>query len=327
MAPLAGKRVLITGGLGFIGSNLAERLVRDGARVAVCDAMIEGYGGNFANVASFRSDLEVHLTDVRDEAGMARLVEDRDVIFHLAAQVSHVLSLSNPYPDIDINIKGTAVLLEACRRHNPGALVVRSGTRGQYGPAVRLPVSEETPADPRGIYEISQLSAEMICRTYTRIHGVRTVPLRLTNVYGPRAQMRHSHFGVVNWFVRLALEGRPIPVFGTGRILRDFLYVDDCVEALAAVAAQPAAVGEVVNVGNDRASTFLEVAEILRDIVPGTEIVFTDFSPERKAQEPGDFVSDITKIRRLTGWEPRVALPEGLARTVRYYRERRAEYF
>jgi UDP-glucose 4-epimerase len=327
MAPLAGKRVLITGGLGFIGSNLAERLVRDGARVAVCDAMIEGYGGNFANVASFRSDLEVHLTDVRDEAGMARLVEDRDVIFHLAAQVSHVLSLSNPYPDIDINIKGTAVLLEACRRHNPGALVVRSGTRGQYGPAVRLPVSEETAADPRGIYEISQLSAEMICRTYTRIHGVRTVPLRLTNVYGPRAQMRHSHFGVVNWFVRLALEGRPIPVFGTGRILRDFLYVDDCVEALAAVAAQPAAVGEVVNVGNDRASTFLEVAEILRDIVPGTEIVFTDFSPERKAQEPGDFVSDITKIRRLTGWEPRVALHEGLARTVRYYRERRAEYF
>ena len=327
MGPLAGKRVLITGGLGFIGSNLAERLVRDGARVAVCDAMIEGYGGNFANVAPFRSALEVHLSDVRDEAEMARLVEGRDVIFHLAAQVSHVLSLSNPYPDIDINIKGTAALLEACRKRNPGALVVRSGTRGQYGPAVRLPVSEETAADPRGIYEISQLSAEMICRTYTRIHGVRTVPLRLTNVYGPRAQMRHSHFGVVNWFVRLALEGRPIPVFGTGRILRDFLYVDDCVEALVAVAAVPAAVGEVVNVGNDRASTFLEVAETLREIVPGTEIEFTDFSPERKAQEPGDFVSDITKIRRLTGWEPRVALREGLERTVDFYRGRRAEYF
>ena len=327
MGPLAGKRVLITGGLGFIGSNLAERLVRDGARVAVCDAMIEGYGGNFANVAPFRSDLEVHLSDVRDEAEMARLVEGRDVIFHLAAQVSHVLSLSNPYPDIDINIKGTAALLEACRKRNPNALVVRSGTRGQYGPAVRLPVSEETAADPRGIYEISQLSAEMICRTYTRIHGVRTVPLRLTNVYGPRAQMRHSHFGVVNWFVRLALEGRPIPVFGTGRILRDFLYVDDCVEALVAVAAEPGVVGEVVNVGNDRASTFLEVAETLREIVPGTEIEFTDFSPERKAQEPGDFVSDITKIRRLTGWEPRIGLREGLERTVDFYRSHRAEYF
>jgi len=327
MGSLAGKRVLITGGLGFIGSNLAQRLVRDGARVAVCDAMIEGYGGNFANVAEIRSDLEVHLSDVRDEAEMARLVEGRDVVFHLAAQVSHVLSLSNPYPDIDINIKGTAALLEACRKKNPEALVVRSGTRGQYGPAVRLPVSEETPDDPRGIYEISQLSAEMICRTYTRIHGVRTIPLRLTNVYGPRAQMKHSHFGVVNWFVRLALEGRPIPVFGTGRILRDFLYVDDCVEALVAVAAAPSAVGEVVNVGNDRASTFLEVAETLRDIVPGAGIVFTDFTPERKAQEPGDFVSDIAKIRRLTGWEPRVPLREGLERTVEFYRTRHDEYF
>ncbi len=327
MASLAGKNVLVTGGLGFIGSNLAQRLVREGARVVVCDAMIEGYGGNLANVAEIRSEIDVQRSDVRDEAEMARLVEGQDVIFHLAAQVSHVLSLSNPYPDIDINIKGTAAVLEACRKRNPGAIVVRSGTRGQYGPAVRLPVSEETAADPRGIYEISQLSAEMICRTYTRIHGVRTVPLRLTNVYGPRAQMRHSHFGVVNWFVRLALEGKPIPVFGTGKILRDFLYVDDCVEALLAVAVEPGAVGEIVNVGNDRASTFLEVAETLREILPDTEIVFTEFSPERKAQEPGDFVSDITKIRRLTGWQPRVGLREGLEHTVDFYRHRKVEYF
>jgi UDP-glucose 4-epimerase len=167
----------------------------------------------------------------------------------------------------------------------------------------------------------------MICRTYTRIHGIRTVPLRLTNVYGPRAQMRHSQFGVVNWFVRLALEGRPIPIFGTGRILRDFLYVDDCVEALVAAAASPAAVGEILNVGHDRPSTFLEVAELLREIVPGTRIEFTEFTPERKAQEPGDFVSDITKIRRLLGWEPKTDLRAGLARTVEFYRERRADYF
>jgi UDP-glucose 4-epimerase len=238
-----------------------------------------------------------------------------------------VLSLANPYPDIDINIKGTAVVLEACRKHNPDAIVVRSGTRGQYGPAVRLPVSEEAPADPRGIYEISQLSAEMICRTYTRIHRLRTLPLRLTNVYGPRGQMKHPHFGVVNWFVRLALEGKPIPIFGTGRILRDFLYVDDCVDALLAAVGEPATVGEILNVGNDRASSFLDVAETLRELVPGTEIAFTDFTPERRAQEPGDFVSDIEKIRRLTGWSPRVDLRDGLTRTVAFYRERRADYF
>ena len=327
MPSFAGRRILITGGLGFIGSSLAIRLVRNGARVAICDAMLDGYGANPANVREIRDDLEIHHADVRDAGAMEKLVEGRDVVFHLAAQVSHVLSLSNPYPDIDINVKGTAVVLEACRRRNPEALVVRSGTRGQYGPAVKLPVSEETPSDPKGIYEITQLSAEMICRTYTRIHGVRTVPLRLTNVYGPRAQMRHSHFGVVNWFVRLALEGRPIPIFGTGRIVRDFLYVDDCVEALVATASEPATVGEIVNVGNDRPSTFLEVAEILREIVPGASVEFTDFTPERKAQEPGDFVSDISKIRRLTGWSPTVELRDGLERTVAFYRERRDEYF
>jgi UDP-glucose 4-epimerase len=324
---LRGANVLITGGLGFIGSNLAARLLADGASVTLCDAMIEGYGGNAANIAEIRGRVAVDTSDVRDAAAMERLVAGRDVVFHLAAQVSHVMSLSNPYPDIDINIKGTAVVLEACRKTNPKAVVVRSGTRGQYGPAVKLPVSEDTPSDPRGIYEISQLSSEMICRTYTRIHGIRTVPLRLTNVYGPRAQMRHSQFGVVNWFVRLALEGRPIPIFGTGRILRDFLYVDDCVAALVAAAASPAAVGEILNVGHDRPSTFLEVAEVLREIVPDTRIEFTEFSPERKAQEPGDFVSDITKIRRLLGWEPKTSLREGLARTVDFYRERRAEYF
>ena len=167
----------------------------------------------------------------------------------------------------------------------------------------------------------------MICRTYTRIHGIRTVPLRLTNVYGPRAQMRHSQFGVVNWFVRLALEGQPIPIFGSGKILRDFLYVEDCVDALLLAAQEPRAVGEVLNVGHDRPSTFLEVATVLAELLPGTRLEFTDFSPERRAQEPGDFVSDISKIRALLEWEPRVPLREGLEKTVAFYRERRAEYF
>jgi UDP-glucose 4-epimerase len=323
----SGKKVLITGGLGFIGSNLAIRLVRDGAKVCLCDAMLEGYGGNEANIREIRDDVEVRFADVRDESAMAPLVAGQDVLFHLAAQVSHVMSLSNPYPDIDINIKGTAAVLEACRKHNPGTVFIRSGTRGQYGPAIRLPVSEDTPSDPRGLYEISQLSAEMICRAYHRIHNICIVPLRLTNVYGPRAQMKHSQFGVVNWFVRLALEGRPIPVFGSGRIVRDFLYVDDCVDALRRAAEEPRAAGEILNVGHDKPSTFLEVAEILRGLVPGASIEFSDFTPERKAQEPGDFLSDITKIRELLGWQPRIGLREGLERTVAFYRENRADYF
>ena len=321
------KKILVTGGLGFIGSNLAIRLVQEGARVTLCDAMIEGYGGNRANIREVASRVDVAICDVRDESAMAELVAGQEVVFHLAAQVSHVMSLSNPYPDIDINIKGTAALLEACRKKNPGAVVVRSGTRGQYGPKVRLPVSEEAASDPRGLYEISQLSAEMICRTYTRIHGIRTVPLRLTNVYGPRAQMKHSQFGVVNWFVRLALSGEPIPVFGTGKILRDFLYVDDCVDALLKAGGEPAAIGEIINIGSDQASTFAEVAETLVEIVPGAEWRYTDFTPERRAQEPGDFVSDISKARRLLSWEPSVSLRTGLERTVAFYRERRGDYF
>jgi len=323
----SGKSVLITGGLGFLGSNLAIRLVREGARVCLCDAMLEGYGGNLANISEVRADVDVQFSDVRDENVMGQLAAGREVVFHLAAQVSHVMSLSNPYPDIDINIKGTAALLEACRKRNPGAVIVRSGTRGQYGPAVKLPVTEDAPSDPRGLYEISHLSAEMICRAYHRIHNMRIVPLRLTNVYGPRSQMKHSQFGVVNWFVRLALEGRPIPIFGSGQIVRDFLYVDDCVEALLLAAEAPAAAGQILNVGHDRPSTFLEVARLLEELVPGTTIEFTDFTPERKAQEPGDFLSDISRIRRLLAWEPRVGMREGLARTVDFYRQRRADYF
>ena len=321
------KKILVTGGLGFIGSNLAIRLVGEGARVTLCDAMIEGYGGNRANIREVAPQVAVAICDVRDESAMAELVAGQDVVFHLAAQVSHVMSLSNPYPDIDINIKGTAALLEACRKKNPGAVVVRSGTRGQYGPAVHLPVSEEAASDPRGLYEISQLSAEMICRTYTRIHGIRTVPLRLTNVYGPRGQMKHSQFGVVNWFVRLALSGEPIPIFGTGEILRDFLYVDDCVDALLKAGGEPAAIGEIINIGSDQASTFREVAETLAEILPGTEWRYTDFTPERRAQEPGDFVSDISKARRVLSWEPSISLRTGLERTVAFYRERRGDYF
>ena len=279
MGALADKRILITGGLGFIGSNLAIRLVVK-ERVSICDSMIEGYGGNFANIREIRHDVEVHLSDVRDENAMGHLVADREVVFHLAAQVSHVMSLSDPYPDIDINIKGTAAVLEACRKRTPGAPSSFVRARGVNTDRLRTSGARGRSLRPPGpLRNLPALRGEMICRAYTRIHKVRTVPLRLTNVYGPRAQMKHSHFGVVNWFVRLALEGRPIPIFGSGKILRDFLYVDDCVEALLRAAEEPRAAGEILNVGHDRASTFLEVAEILRELVPGTRLEFTDFTP------------------------------------------------
>src|SRR4051794_5392615 len=230
--PFRGRRALITGGLGFIGSNLAIRLADLGARVTLVDAMIPEYGGNLFNIEPVRDRVVVNFGDVCDRLAMNWLVKGQDYVFHLAGQVSHVMSMTDPFPDIEFNIKGTAVVMEAIRHHNPRAKVVFTGTRGQYGPAVRLPVDESAPTNPKAIYEISNLTAEKIIQVYHHTHGIRAVLLRLTNVYGPRAQMRHSQYGVVNWFVRQALDGVPMKVFGDGKILRDFLFVDDCVDAL-----------------------------------------------------------------------------------------------
>jgi UDP-glucose 4-epimerase len=325
-ASFAGARALVTGGAGFIGSNLAIALVARGADVTVVDAMIPGYGGNDFNLEPVRGKVAVHHGDIRDARTMNERVQGQDFVFHLAGQVDHVLSLTDPFPDIDMNVKGTAVVMEALKHHNPKARVVYTGTRGQYGPAVSLPVAEDAPTNPRGIYEISNLTAEKIIEVYDRVHGIPSVLLRLTNVYGPRAQMKHSRYGVVNWFVRLAVDGETMKVFGDGSIQRDFLYVDDCVEAILAAAASDAARTEILNVGVDVPTTFRELAETLTTMT-GARWEFAPFSAERKAQEPGDFYSDVSKIRRLLGWAPRTPLREGLEKTIAFYRVNKAHYW
>jgi len=326
-ARFRGKRALVTGGAGFIGSTLAIRLVEEGAEVTIADAMLPEYGGSLFNLEPVRSRVRINFCDVRDEHLMALMIEGMDYVFHLAAQVSHVKSLSDPYPDIDINIKGTVALMEAVRKVNPRAVVVRSGTRGEYGAAAKLPVSEEAPTHPRGLYEISLLTSEKILLMYHEVHGIPVVHLRVTNTYGPRAQMKSPHYGVANWLIRLALDGRPITIMGDGLYQRDFLHVDDCVEALLRTAVTPACHGQVLNVGRDDPSTFLELAQTICRVVEGATIVHTEFSPERKAQEPGHFYSDITKIHRLTGWRPATPLLEGVRATVEYYRRHRARYW
>jgi UDP-glucose 4-epimerase len=325
-APFSGMRALVTGGAGFIGSTLAIALVENGAEVTVADAMIAGYGGNTFNLEPVRGRISFQVSDIRDARAMNDLVKHQDIVFHLAGQVDHVLSLTDPFPDIDMNIKGTAVLMEAIKHHAPGARVVYTGTRGQYGPAVSLPVAEDAPTNPRGIYEISNLTAEKIIEVYDRVHGIPSSLLRLTNVYGPRAQMRHSRYGVVNWFVRLAVDGQTMKVFGDGAIKRDFLHVDDCVEAILLAATSDVARGEILNVGVDVPTTFRELAETLSALT-GAPWEFAPFSAERMAQEPGDFYSDISKIRRLLGWEPRTSLRDGLEKTIAFYRVNKAHYW
>jgi UDP-glucose 4-epimerase len=321
------RNVLITGGLGFIGSNLAISLVELGANVTIVDGMIQGYGGNLYNVNPIKEKICVNYCDICDVCAMNHIVRDQDYIFHLAGQVSHILSLSDPFPDIEFNIKGTTILMEACKKFNPSTKIIYTGTRGQYGPATTLPVNEDAPTNPRGIYEISNLTAEKIIKIYNDIHQVKSVLLRLTNIYGPRAQMKHSQYGVVNWFIRLALDNSVIPVFGDGRILRDFLYIDDCVEGLLMCAVNDSAIGEIFNLGVDKPNNFVELADKIVTIAGTGRWEFSPFSAERKAQEPGDFYSDISKITKTVGWEPKTSLEDGLKITIDYYRCNKSRYW
>ncbi len=320
-------KVLITGGLGFIGSNLAIKLLEAGAKVTLLDAMIPGHGGNSFNIDPIKNDVIVNFSDIRDESSLNYIVRDKDYIFHLAGQNDHVLSLTNPFPDIDINVKGSAVLLEACRRFNREAKVIYTGTRGEYGPAVQLPVKEDAPLNPKGIYELSSLTAQKLFKIYHDNHGIKTITLRLTNIYGERAQMQHHRFGVANWFIRLAIDGGTIKVFGDGSLLRDFLYVQDTVDAILKAALCGEAYGEVFNIGVDRPSSFLELGKTIIDVAGSGSWEFAPFTPERAAQEPGNFYSDISKARSVIRWEPRTELREGIARTVAYYRKYKSYYW
>lgn len=321
------KNVLITGGMGFIGSNLAIRLANLGAKVTVLDSMIADYGGNEFNVEPVKDRIKINFCDIRDESAVNYLVRGQHYIYHLAGQVCHVMSLSNPFPDIEINITGTAILMEACRKFNPEAVVVNTGTRGQYGESVSLPVNEEAPTNPKGIYEISNLTAEKIMKVYNDVHKVRSVLLRLSNIYGPRSQMRHSRFGVCNWFIRLAMDNETIQVFGDGRILRDFVYVDDCVEAIIASSLTPEACGEIFNVGSDVPVSFLDAVKQIIEVAQQGSWQFAEFSPERKAQEPGDFYSNIDKITRVVGWRPKTDFKTGVAQTIDFYRAHKHHYW
>jgi len=321
MYSLKKKRILITGGLGFIGSNLAIALVKKGAEVTILDNLTPNQGGNLFNIEPVKDKVDIHVSDIRDRLAVEQLVKEKEYIFHLARQTDHILSLTDPFPDIDINVRGTAILLEACKKYNPRVRLIYTGTRGQYGKAVKLPVSEDAPTNPRGIYEITNLTAEKMIQVYHDVHGIQSVMLRLTNIYGPRSQMKHNHYGVVNWFIRLALDNETIPVYGDGKLKRDFLSIDDAVRAIILCAQTKACFGEIINVGNDKPDTFLTLVKSIIRIAGKGRFIFTPFSPERASQEPGDFASDITKIKRLTGWKPNVSLAKGLAETIAYYKK------
>jgi UDP-glucose 4-epimerase len=322
-----GRKVMVTGGLGFIGSNLSARLVERGAKVTVVDNMIPRLGGNLFNVKEIADRIHLNFSDVRDGHSMDYLVKDHEYIFHLAGQVNHVDSIRNPIQDLDINCRGTLVLLESCRKYNRDVKIIFAGTRGEYGSSVRLPVGEDHPTNPKGIYAVTNLTAEKMVLVYQDVHKISGSCLRITNTYGPRHQMAHDEYGVLNWFVRKAIDDEVIPVFGDGRILRDFLYVDDLVDCFLQVALCEAAYGEVFNVGTGVPISFIDLAKKIVQVAGQGTVTFAEFTQERKEVEPGDYYTDISKIRRTVGWEPGTGLDEGLRKTIDFYRRHKKEYW
>ncbi len=322
-----GKRVLVTGGLGFIGSNLAYRLVELGADVILVDSLIPTYGGNLFNVRGLEGRLRINIADVRDEHSMDYLVRGQDVIFSLAGQVSHLDSMKDPYTDLEINCRSQLSLLEACRKHNPGVKVVFASTRQIYGRPRYLPVDEAHPLDPTDINGANKMAGEWYHIVYYRAYGLATTCLRLTNTYGPRMRVRDARQTFLGWWLRLLIEGKPLRIYGDGQQLRDFNYVDDAVEALLLVAASHRANGEVFNLGGDEPISLLDLARLLIELEGHGEYEIVPFPEEQRVIDIGDYYADYTKLHLALGWCPTVSLRDGLTRTLAYYHEYHPHYW
>lgn len=321
----SGKRVLITGGLGFIGSNLTRRLVALGAKVTVLDSLIPEYGGNPRNLAGLERKVSVHLSDVRDRHSLPAFVRGQDYLFNLAGQTSHMDSMTDPETDLEINCRAQLSLLETCRRHNPGIRIVFASTRQIYGRPDYLPVDEKHPLRPVDVNGINKLAGEEYHVLYSEVHGIRSTVLRLTNTIGPRMRIKDARQTFVGVWIRRLVEAQPFEVWG-GEQCRDFTYVDDAVEALLLAAAHPVAEGQVYNLGGPPPVSLRQLAQLLVEVNGAGEFVVKRFPADRKKIDIGDFYADHGLITAQLGWRPRTALRTALRRTLAYYRKELSHY-
>jgi UDP-glucose 4-epimerase len=322
-----GRRALVTGGLGFIGSHLARELVSAGAKVVLVDSLIPEYGGSLRNIAGLEDHVHVNISDVRDEHSLRALVKGHDLLFNLAGQTSHLDSMLNPYPDLDINCRAQLSILEACRHHNPSIRIVFASTRQIYGRPQRLPVDENHPIDPIDVNGINKTAGEWYHLVYGRAYGLRVSVLRLTNTYGPHMRVKDARQTFLGYWLRQLVEGRPLEIFGDGSQRRDFNHVDDAVAAFALSAARDEAGGKVYNLGGREHPSLLELARLLVELNGGGEYRVVPFPEERQAIDIGDFYADFGRIERELGWAPAVDLREGLAGTLAFYRAHGREYW
>ena len=322
-----GKRVLITGGLGFIGSHLARRLVGLGAKVTLVDSLIPLYGGNPFNIEDIRDRVSVNISDVRDPHAMDYLVRGQDYLFNLAGQTSHLDSMEDPQTDLAINTTAQLSILEACRKVTPRIKIVFASTRQIYGKPDYLPVDEMHPIRPVDVNGINKLAGEWYHLLYNNVYGIRACALRLTNTYGPGMRVKDARQTFLGIWIRKLLEGATIQVFGDGRQRRDFNFVDDCVDALLLAGGNEVANGKVFNLGSHEVITLKDLATLLVGMVPGASCQLVSFTPDRKAIDIGDYYGDFSLIHRELGWSPAVSLANGLRRTVEYYRKHGRKYW
>jgi UDP-glucose 4-epimerase len=324
----SGSRALVTGGLGFIGSHLATRLVELGAEVTIIDSLIPEYGGNLFNVREITDRVRISFTDIRDPWSMRYLVAGQDFIFNLAGQVSHIDSMEDPQTDLDINTKSQVSLLEALRETNQDARIVFAASRQQYGRPQFVPVTEDHPLIPVDVNGINLIAGESYHLLYNDVHGIRAASLRLTNTYGPHLLMKHGRQGFITTFIRLAIEGKDIKVFGDGSQLRDFTYVSDAVDAFLSTALAEPAYGSAFNVGGQEPVSLLEVARLCQEVADaGGGVETAPWPPEREKIDIGSIYVDHGRLTELTGWEPNVSLAEGLERTIGFYKEHGEHYW
>jgi UDP-glucose 4-epimerase len=321
-----GRKVMITGGLGFIGSNLARRLVELGADVLLVDSLVDDHGGNLFNIDGIADSVRVNVADVRQQTTMNYLVRDRAVIFNLAGQVSHIDSMRDPYTDLEINCRSQLTVLEACRNYNRAVKVVFAGTRQVYGRPDSLPVRETHLVRPTDVNGINKAAGEYYHLVYNNVFGVRACSLRLTNVYGPRQLIKHSRQGFIGWFIRLAIEDGVIQIYGDGSQLRDFVYVDDAADAFLRAGADDACNGDVFNVGGDQPIAHRELTTLLIGIAGSGRVEYVAWPADKKAIDIGSFYADSTKFRQTTGWATMTPLADGLRRTVEFYRQHYCDY-
>ena len=327
MKNYSSKEILITGGLGFIGSNLARSLVTQGANLTLVDSLIPQYGGNPFNIDDIKNKVAVNVCDVRDTFAMEHLIQGKEYLFNLAGQTSHLDSMADPHTDLDINAAAQLSILEVCRKENPDIKIVFASTRQLYGRPDYLPVDEKHPIRPVDVNGINKLAGEWYHLLYNNVYGIRSCALRLTNTYGPRMRVKDARQTFLGIWIRLLIEGRPIKVFGDGLQLRDFNYVDDCVEALLLAGASDQANGKVYNLGGSEVIGLKDLSKMMVNLGHGGSFELAPFPSDKKAIDIGDYYSDFSLITKELGWVPKIDLKDGLKRTLNYYSTHFSHYW